>query len=298
MAVNNSLNTQKKIQDMSISSYLGNVNVKSTLEKVLGNKTDRFIASLTSAVTNNPDLQTCDKQTLVNAALLGNSLNLSPSQQLGHFYLVPFKDRNNGRVVAQFQLGYKGYIQLAMRSGQYKDLDVIEVKQGELVNYSRFKGIAEFNEIENFEERAKAPTVGYYAYFELLNGFRKQIYWSREQMQIHAETYSQGYRADLKKNTKYTFWSKDFDGMAKKTMLRQLLSKWGMLSIDMQNAYTSDMGQINDDGSVTYIDNSGDTVSVSKQYDAEFNEDDDEPTEITNEEEENKEKSFFEQAMS
>jgi hypothetical protein len=97
--------------------------------------------------------------------------------------------------------------------------------------------------------------IGYYAFYEYLNGFRKAIYWGKAKMEAHAKQYSQGYRGDLSKGTKYTFWSKDFDGMAKKTMLRQLISKYGVMSTELQNAYESDMAVINDDGTKDYVDN-------------------------------------------
>lgn len=251
----NSLVNKQNPNSLSISSFMSLPDVKKKITEVAGARSETFISGVVSAVSTNPALNECDRGTIVSAALLGNSLKLSPSPQLGHYYLVPFNDRKNNRKTAQFQLGYKGYIQLAMRSGQYKDIDVIEVKEGELVSYSRFNGSATFDEIEDDQLRESKPTIGYYAYFELLNGFRKQLYWTREKMQAHAEQYSQGYANDLKKGTNWTFWSKDFDGMAKKTMLRQLLSKWGILSIEMQTAYESDMGEIREDGSVEYVDN-------------------------------------------
>lgn len=251
----NSLVNKQNPNSLSISSFMSLPDVKKKITEVAGARAETFISGVVSAVSTNPALNECDRGTIVSAALLGNSLKLSPSPQLGHYYLVPFNDRKNNRKTAQFQLGYKGYIQLAMRSGQYKDIDVIEVKEGELVSYSRFNGSATFDEIEDDQLRESKATIGYYAYFELLNGFRKQLYWTREKMQAHAEQYSQGYANDLKKGTNWTFWSKDFDGMAKKTMLRQLLSKWGILSIEMQTAYESDMGEIREDGSVEYVDN-------------------------------------------
>ena len=185
---------------------------------------------------------------------MGESLNLSPSPQLGHYYLVPFNDKNKGKV-AQFQLGYKGYLQLAIRSGYYKKINVLDIKEGELVKYDPLNEEIEVNLIEDEEAREKAKTIGYYAMFEYTNGFKKTLYWSKSKMQEHAKKYSQGYRADLSKGTAYTFWSKDFDGMAFKTMLRQLISKWGIMSIEMQNAVEKDMGVINEDGSVDYVDN-------------------------------------------
>ena len=209
-----------------------------------------FVTAITSAVATNPSLQECDPGTVLSAGLLGETLQLSPSPQLGQYYLVPFNDRKNGRVVAQFQLGYKGYIQLAIRSGQYKKLNAMAIKEGELVKYDELNEEIEVNLIQDDVERDQAPTIGYYAMFEYLNGFRKAIYWSKSKMEAHANTYSQGYRA----RKGYTFWEKDFDSMAIKTMLRQLISKWGVMSIDFQKAYEADMGVIKDD-KIEYVDN-------------------------------------------
>lgn len=218
-------------------------------------RASRFIANISSAVAVNPALQECDAGTILSGALLGESLNLSPSPQLGQFYLVPFKDNINKRTVAQFQLGYKGYIQLAIRSGYYKKLNVVAIKEGELVKYDPLTEDIKVNLIEDDEIREKTPTVGYYAMFEYENGFIKSIYWSKKKMLEHAKKYSLGYRSDLEKKTAYTFWSKDFDGMAYKTMLRQLISKWGIMSIEMQNAYEKDMASIQTDGKFEYVDN-------------------------------------------
>ena len=156
---------------------------------------------------------------------------------------------------AQFQLGYKGYIQLAIRSGQYKDIDVIEVREGEYLGRNKITGKHQFEFIEDEVERENKPIIGYMAYFEYLNGFYKNLYWSKEKMQKHALEYSQAYASDVKKGTNYSFWSKDFDGMAFKTMLRQLISKWGIMSIDMQEALTKDMSVIKEDGTCDYVDN-------------------------------------------
>ena len=226
---------------------------KNLINQTLGDKdrATRFIASISSAVATNQDLQQCDAGTILSAALLGESLNLSPSPQLGQYYLVPFNDSKRGCKVAQFQLGYKGYIQLAIRSGQYKKLNVLAIKKGELIKYDPLNEEIEVNLIEDEEERENAETVGYYAMFEYTNGFRKSIYWSKSKMEKHALKYSAGYKA--KKG--YTFWEKDFDGMAYKTMLRQLISKWGIMSIDMQQAVEKDMVTINTDGTYEYVDN-------------------------------------------
>lgn len=242
-------------------------------------RAQRFIASITSAVAVNPALQECTPPTIVAGALLGESLNLSPSPQLGQYYLVPFdctlKDANgkaivmtdaegkplkdaNGKTVyakekrAQFVLGYKGYIQLAIRSGQYQDIDVLEIHDGEYLGKDPMTGKPRFSFIEDDEERDKLPVVGYMGYFEYLNGFRKTLYWSKEKMMAHADRYSPAFSAEIYKQIlagkiadkdmwKYSsYWYKNFDDMAKKTLLRQLISRWGIMSIEMQKGYVED----------------------------------------------------------
>ena len=251
MAVGNSL--AKSQQKTGLTAYLTNDAVKNQINNVVGGKNGtRFISSIVSAVNTNADLQECTNASIVSAALLGESLNLSPSPQLGQYYLVPFNDKGRGKV-AQFQLGYKGYIQLAIRSGQYKKLNVLAIKKGELIRFDPLNEEIDVKLIEHEETREKAETIGYYAMFEYVNGFRKAIYWSKEKMKAHAVKYSPGYASDLKKGTKWTFWSKDFDGMAYKTMLRQLISKWGIMSIDMATAIDSDMAVINEDGTKDYV---------------------------------------------
>ena len=217
-------------------------------------RANRFVANITSAVAVNPLLADCDAGTILSGGLLGESLNLSPSPQLGQFYLVPFNDKARGKV-ATFQLGWHGYVQLAIRSGYYKKLNVLPVKKGELIKFNPLEEEIEINLIEDDTIREQTETIGYYAFFEYTNGFKKAMYWSREKMESHALKYSQGYRADKKNNTEYTFWSKDFDSMAMKTMLRQLISKWGIMSTEMQEAYVKDQAVIDEKGNVDYVDN-------------------------------------------
>lgn len=239
---------------------------KKLINNTLGDpkRSAKFIAAISSAVATNPGLQECDAGSILSGALLGEALNLSPSPQLGQYYLVPFDQKKYNEKTkkyeviskkAQFQLGYKGYIQLAIRSGQYKDIDVIEVREGEYLGRNKITGKHQFEFIEDEVERENKPIIGYMAYFEYLNGFYKNLYWSKEKMQKHALEYSQAYVSDVKKGTNYSFWSKDFDGMAFKTMLRQLISKWGIMSIDMQEALTKDMSVIKEDGTCDYVDN-------------------------------------------
>ena len=197
---------------------------------------ERFVTAITSAVAINPLLQECDPATILSGALLGQSLGLSPSPQLGQYYLVPFNNTKRGCKEAQFQLGYKGYVQLALRSGYYKTLNVFSVKAGELKRWNPITEELDLEIIEDEEIREQTASIGYVATFTYNNGFRKTLYWSRQKMEHHALRYSNGYAA----RKGYTFWEKDFDAMAYKTMLRQLISKWGIMSIDLQTAFEQD----------------------------------------------------------
>ena len=261
------------------SVFMKQENIKNLVQQAVGKDAQRFTAAIISAVSNNPALQKCEQSTILSAALLGQGLNLSPSPQLGHYYLVPFEDRKNNRTVAQFQIGYKGYIQLAMRSGQYTDLDVIEIKEGEYKGKDKKTGKTVFEFIEDDDVREGLPTVGYMAYFELVNGFRKQIYWTKGKMLSHADKYSPAFSKDgevvhtrygEKQKVSYedfvagkydqndawlysSFWYKSFDEMAFKTMLRQLISKWGIMSVEMQDAFTHDDAVIAEDGTASYV---------------------------------------------
>ena len=266
MAVNNSLATQRGAKQ-TFSAFLTSDAVKRRVNNMVGGKDgQRFITSIISAVSVNPALAECDHSTILSAAMLGESLKLSPSPQLGQYYMVPFNDKKRGCKVAQFQLGYKGYIQLAIRSGYYKKLNVLAIKKGELDRFDPLNEEIEVTLEEDEVKRESLPTIGYYAMFEYNNGFKKAMYWSREKMMIHADRYSAAFSAQKYRDLldgkipqsemwKYSsFWYKDFDGMAYKTMLRQLISKWGIMSIDLQKAMDGDMGTINDDGSVEYVD--------------------------------------------
>lgn len=286
MATSNSL--ARAQQKVGIATYLSQNAVRNQINSVVGNSGQRFVSSIVSAVQANPALQECSNTSIVSAALLGESLNLSPSPQLGQYYMVPYKNNKTGSVEAQFQLGYKGYIQLAIRSGQYKKLNVLAIKEGELVRFDPLDEEIEVHLIEDEEAREEAPTIGYYAMFEYTNGFRKAMYWSKRKMLTHADKYSKAFSIDASTvKTRFgtktkvsfvdfeagnyskedewmysSFWYKDFDGMAYKTMLRQLISKWGIMSIEMQSAIDKDMAVIREDGTADYVDNSPEDVYV------------------------------------
>ena len=270
MAVNNSLTNTKK--QAPFSAVISSEGYKKLINNTLRDpkRANRFVANVTSAVSANPALQKCDAATIVSSALLGESLELSPSPVLGHFYMVPYEDRKNGRTVAQFQIGYKGLIQLAIRSNQYVDLDAIEIREGEHKGRDKFTGKHIFEFIEDETIRANTPTIGYLAYLEMSNGFKHTVYMGHEEMLNHADQYSKAFSKEKfialqdgnipqSEMWKYSSpWYTGFTGMALKTVMRQLLSKFGCLSIEMQTAITSDAGVIRDDGTVDYVDNSAD----------------------------------------
>lgn len=248
----------------------------------------KFTAAITSVVSTNPQIEECDASTILSAALCGHALGLPPSPQLGQYYLVPFKRKakwENGAVVqpettvATFVLGYKGYIQLAIRSGQYKRLNVLEIKEGELISWDPLTEEINIKIIEDEVQREHTETIGYYAWFKYVNGFEKALYWSKSKMIQHADKYSPAFSSAGDKNKvsyadyvagnydkkkdgwRYSsFWYQDFDGMAKKTMLRQLISKWGIMSVEMQSAYEADSHVINNDGTPDY--NTTDMIDV------------------------------------
>lgn len=256
-------NEIKVQQKQGINSFLQSDAVKHNIMSVVGEKdSQRFISSVVSAVQSNPQLADCSNSSILSAALLGHSLKLPQSPQLQMFYLVPFNNTKkvkdeNGREKeikvkeAVFQLSYRGYLQLAMRSGQYRKINACDIREGELKSFNPITEEYVFEAITDYEKRKLLPVVGYYAYFEMNNGYRKELYWSKEQMDAHAKRYSMAYR----KGWSSSFWASDFDAMALKTMLRQLISKWGMMSVDMETAYQNDMAIEDENGNPVYVDN-------------------------------------------
>ena len=257
---------KKENTKVGFTSFMTSGVVQKKVNDILGDEKRgaRFVSSIVSAVNANPTLKECDNASILSGALLGEALSLSPSPTLGRMYLVPFKDKTRG-MVAQFILGYKGYLELAMRSGQYRDINVMEIREGEYKGRNKDNGNPVFEFISDDDEREKQEIIGYMASFTLVNGFTKTIYKTKKQMEEHALQYSQGYRADKKNGTAYTFWSKDFTSMSFKTLLRQLISRWGIMSIELQQAYDGDMAVINEDGTKNYVDNQEDVITFEVQ---------------------------------
>ena len=182
-----------------------------------------FIASLIDIYGNDKNLQKCEPKDVIMEALKAATLKLPINKQLGFAYIVPYGSE------PQMQIGYKGYIQLAMRTGQYKYINADVVYEGELKGHNKLTG-----EVDLSGEATSDKVVGYFAYIETVNGFRKPLYWTKEKVLAHAKRYSKSF------NIKSSAWQTNFDEMALKTMLRNLLSKYGVMSVEMMNAFTAD----------------------------------------------------------
>lgn len=224
--------------NLTIAQYVKQDIVSNRLNELLGKRAPQFVTSLVAAANANKALNGCKPESVVSAALIAASMDLPVNQNLGFAYLIPYtlnKGKKNEETVCQFQMGYKGFIQLAQRSGFYSTINASEVKEGEIVNFDRLSGEIEFKWIESQEEREKAKTSGFVAYFRLLNGFEKSLYMTVEELNAHAKKYSKNF-------AKYGsgLWSDDFDSMAKKTVLKLLISKFGPLNTQLQNAIAED----------------------------------------------------------
>lgn len=226
-----------------LAALLEAPHVKKRFDELLGKRSAQFTSSLLSVVNNNKLLASCEPMSIIAAAMVAASMDLPINQNLGFAWIVPY----NG--VAQFQLGWKGYVQLALRSGQYRTINSTEVYEGQLVDDNPFTGAMRFQ-----RERTSDKVVGYLLYFRLLNGFEKYCYITREDAEKHGKQYSKAYQKN------YGPWKDDFDAMALKTVVKNGLAKWGILSIEMQTALAVDQGEIIEGEAVRYpdaVDNEG-----------------------------------------
>lgn len=217
------------------------------LQTVLGTKKSSFVNNLTALVANNAQLQVCDPMTVMYAAIKATALDLPLDPNLGYAYVIPYKNNRTNQTDAQFQIGFKGFIQLAMRSGQFKTINVRDVKEGEIIGEDFISGENQYKRLS--ENRESAKTIGFVAYFELVNGFRKSLYMSGDDISHHAEKYSKTFRSNN------STWKTEFDAMAEKTVLKRLLSKYAPMSVEMQMATKYDQGIIRDNDNVEYMDN-------------------------------------------
>lgn len=231
---------------LGLKALMNTPTMKRKFEEVLHDNANGFMANVMTLVSNDSSLADSEPMSIMSGALTAATLNLGLDKNLGYAYLVPFNSKNKQtgkwEKKAQFLLGYKGYIQLAQRSGQYKALNVIEVYEGELESWNRLTEEFVFNP----EGRKSDEVIGYVGYFELLNGFKKTVYWTKQEIEAHRISNSK----DKNPQNPSGVWRSDYDAMARKTVLRNMLSKWGILSIEMQKATITDetVQQVSADG--------------------------------------------------
>lgn len=214
----------------SVKGLMDSPAVKKRFEEVLCERAPQYMSSIVNLVNSDTNLKKCEPMSVIASCMVAATMDLPVDKNLGYAWVVPYGTK------AQFQMGYKGYIQLALRTGQYKAINVVEIREGELINWNP---LSEEVEID-FTQRKSNKVIGYAGYFKLLNGFEKTVYWSKEEVEAHAKKFSKTY------SFKNGVWQTDFDSMAKKTVLRNLLSKWGILSIEMQKAYSADNNAVKD----------------------------------------------------
>lgn len=218
--------TTNELSKVPVRTLVTSPNLKKKFEDVLGDKAPQFISSLVNVVNSTQSLQNVDQMSVIQTAMVAASLDLPIDKNLGYMWLVPYKHQ------ATPQIGYKGYIQLAQRSGQYRRMNAIVVYEGE------FGGWNPLTEelIYTPENKSSDKVVGYLGHFELLNGFEKTVFWTREEVDKHRQRFSKMSGG----NTPSGVWKTDFDAMALKTVLRNMLTKWGPMSVYMQTAISKD----------------------------------------------------------
>lgn len=239
----------------AFNGFMMNPNTQDYLKSVLKEKSASFMNNMVALVANNKTLQVCKPASIMYVGLKATALGLPLDQNLGFAYAIPYKDNKAGETVAQFQMGYKGFIQLALRTGQFSTINATDIREGEISSINRLTGEITFTDVP---DRAGRKIVGYAAFFRLTNGFRKTLYMSVEEITEHAKRYSQTFKSEYTR--KSSKWTTDFDAMATKTVLKLLLSKYAPLSVEMQElreAITADQASFNDNGEIDYIDGVG-----------------------------------------
>lgn len=227
------METKPEKKQITLANYINFPATQKFLEENLKEKKSQFVSNLLALTDSDFNLSQCDPKKMLMCAMNATALNLPLNKNLGYAYVIAYK--KNNEYVPQFQIGAKGFKQLAMRSGQYQTMNSTEIREGEL-NWNKFTGEFSFN-----EEKPNAKVVGYLSYFKLLNGYEKSLYMTNDQMEAHALKYSQAYQSDIKNKTKRSCWSTDErEKMCLKTVIKLLLSREGLLSSEMETALTND----------------------------------------------------------
>lgn len=254
----NEVTKKPKTGLQKFNAMLENTRTQEYLTNVLGEKKQTFVSNMVALVSSNKALSECDPSTIMFSCLKATALSLPLDPSLGLAWVLPYKDNKNNTTVATFQLGAKAYIQLALRTAQYRKINVRDVREGEIVGEDFVSGEMQFKKLE--KDRSNAPIIGYVAMFELINGFSKQLYMSVEELDAHAKRFSQTYRKG------YGLWSdKEMrPAMMEKTILKRLLSKYGVLSVEMEQAIKSDSAVLGENDAVRYIDNEENAIDLNK----------------------------------
>ncbi|WP_046721483.1 recombinase RecT [Heyndrickxia coagulans] len=230
--------TKVSAQSLGLKALLNTPTMQKKFEQVLDKKAPQFMSSLLNLYSGDPNIQAAEPMSIISSAMVAASLDLPVDKNLGYAWIVPFYDSKKGHKAAQFQLGYKGYIQLALRTGQYKAINVIAVREGELKKWNRLT-----EEIElDLEGATSDKVIGYCGYFKLINGFEKTVYWTKDEIEAHRIKHNKMKDKKALNNV----WKSDYDAMAMKTVLRNMLGKWGILSIEMQTAISNDEQETHD----------------------------------------------------
>lgn len=248
---------ENEIKQLTVKSLFNRDDVKNKFQELLGKRSSSFITSVLQIVASNDLLSKADPSSIYQSAAVAATLDLPLNNNLGFAYIVPFNMKQKDgtfKTVAQFQLGYKGFIQLAQRSGQFKTISATPIFEGQLVEQDPLTGFK-----FDFKQKKSDAVIGYASYFQLLNGFEKTLYMTVDDLKKHGVTYSQTYKKG------FGLWKDNFDAMAIKTVLKLLLAKFAPLSIEMQKAVITDQAVINDSetNDVTYLDN--DQVEIDKE---------------------------------
>ena len=230
----------------SLKAMVNDERTKKKFQEMLGNKAQGFLVSLVNTIGGNAQLQQADPNSVLKAGAIAATLDLPIDPNLGFAYIVPYN--NKGKNEAQFQMGYKGFIQLAIRSGQYRKINITELYEGQFTSYDPITDVLEYN----LSNKLSDTVTHYIAYFQTINGFEKYNVMSKEDVIAHAKKFSKTF------SSKYSSWTTNFESMAKKTVLKLLLSKFGILSIEMQTAQKVDQAvikEVNKDNiEVEYVD--------------------------------------------
>lgn len=263
---------------VQVKQLVSSDTVKKKFTEVLGQKAPQFLASITNTVAGSAQLKQCSANSIMSAAFVAATYDLPIDSNLGFSAIVPYNESIYNPQTrqwekhprAQFQMMYKGFIQLAIRSGYYEKMNYAAVYEDELKRYNPITGeiefVKDFSQCTQRESGDESKVVGYYAWFRLKTGFSQELFMSTAAVDNHARKYSQSYRNDLNENKKKSKWTTDFEAMALKTVIKLLLSKWGILSVDMQRAIQDDQKVYDDDGNGTYGDNQPDIIEAQDVF--------------------------------